>query len=564
MSSLSQDYNPSRLVRYAPLIVAVSLFLISWPVVGLRGDFPLNDDWAYANSVRALVWAHDWRPSGWAAMNLLTQSLWGAPFCALTSCSFEDLRLSSLTATIVVAMFSYLLFELAGAPVWIMTAAVILVVFNPIIYELSYTFMTDVFFAMAATASAYFLIRSLKTDSGRLLILGTFFAVIAILCRQVGICLLAGYAVARFLQGGRCVRRCATAALPLAVGVLVATAFPAWLRHSGRLSPQYNNVVGYIASHSVYGMPPVSPGNLALFLLYVGLFVSPVLLLTKPIDVAPAGLRRWAPIVVSGAFCAISVIELIHHRELIPKDNSIFLPSGLGPLILHDTAILKLQDVPPLPIALRACMTALALFGQFVLVKRMAAFLIGVWDRRDRFALDRADSGPLMALAAIAIYTGPLLLIYIFDRYLAPLLPLVFYWIIATARPRDKGVFHQLAAGAIVLASVLFAVLGTHDYLAWNRARWEAIAALERSGRADARNLDGGFEYNGLRGFDPNYVPRADKSWWWVKDDEYLIAFRPIAGYATLARYDYRNLLPPEQRAIFVLQKQAAPSTPPR
>src|ERR1700674_5397233 len=100
--------------RFPPItlfVLVIVLFCISLLIVGVRGNFPLNDDWSYAIAVRSLVYNGDWRPTNWLSANLLTQSLWVAPFCALTDCSFDNLRLSSLSAAVILALFSFLLFE---------------------------------------------------------------------------------------------------------------------------------------------------------------------------------------------------------------------------------------------------------------------------------------------------------------------------------------------------------------------------------------------------------------------------------------------------------------------
>ena len=148
---------------------------------------------------------------------------------------------------------SYLLFGLARTACFVLVAALILVIFNPIGYELSYTLMTETFFGMAMTTSAYFLIRSLKEESAYLLALGTLAAIAAILCRQFGVCLAAGYLVARLHQDGSWARRSACALPPVAICILVALRFAEWLQHTGRLSANYYIVSGWIRNGAAHG-----------------------------------------------------------------------------------------------------------------------------------------------------------------------------------------------------------------------------------------------------------------------------------------------------------------------
>jgi hypothetical protein len=255
--------------------------------------------------------------------------------------------------------------------------------------------------------------------------------------------------------------------------------------------------------------------------------------------------------------------EMLYHGRIMPFGDNNLIPAGVGPLTLRDAYYnLVIPTVPPpLPCGFWLAVTVVSLSGQYILVRRIIKFLIDVWGRRTGFTIDASDAGPLMALMTTLIYCSPIILIHLVDRYCLPLLPLVFYWLLATGKPLRAPNLAAALAGVIGVVTILYSILGVHDYMTWNRARWEGIAQLERTNKADYRNLDGGFEYNGLRGFDPaykiDYSPHAEKSWWWVKDDEFVIAFAPFGQYAPVARYDYQTLLPPATRSIYVLQRRS-------
>jgi hypothetical protein len=72
-----------------------------------------------------------------------------------------------------------------------------------------------------------------------------------------------------------------------------------------------------------------------------------------------------------------------------------------------------------------------------------------------------------------------------------------------------------------------------------------------------AENIDCGFEFNGWYMYDPNYKQESDKSWWWVRDDEYIVAFGAIPGYEDVRQYKYHSVLSRGDHAIHVLQKVA-------
>jgi hypothetical protein len=79
------------------------------------------------------------------------------------------------------------------------------------------------------------------------------------------------------------------------------------------------------------------------------------------------------------------------------------------------------------------------------------------------------------------------------------------------------------------------------------------------------KEIDGGFEFNGLYLFDPHFdttkafvenIRTPDShSWWWVRNDTYLVSFGPVPGYSLVREYDFPNWLPPRQGRI-VLQRR--------
>jgi len=50
---------------------------------------------------------------------------------------------------------------------------------------------------------------------------------------------------------------------------------------------------------------------------------------------------------------------------------------------------------------------------------------------------------------------------------------------------------------------------------------------------------------------------RADRSWWWVQDDQYIVAFGDLPGYARILRVAYDRWLPPGQGDIVVLERES-------
>ena len=243
----------------------------------------------------------------------------------------------------------------------------------------------------------------------------------------------------------------------------------------------------------------------------------------------------------------------------MPVLGNVLTTSGNGPLTLRDTYILGRPDVPELPGGFWLLVTGLSLVGLWSLVQASVGLLAEVTRaRRSRPPPDL----PLRTFAALTVvlYLLPIALIGPSDRYIAVIAPILCLSFDARSmRPggREASILTVSACGYMA-ALVLFSILAAHDYLAWNRARWAAIADVEANGLGDARTVDGGFEYNGERGYRPGFAGIPGKSWWWVTDDALQLSFAPLPGTETVRLYPYRTYLPADTRSIALLRRASA------
>ena len=150
----------------------------------------------------------------------------------------------------------------------------------------------------------------------------------------------------------------------------------------------------------------------------------------------------------------------------------------------------------------------------------------------------------------------------IYDRYLVILIPFL-YASIATLLVADytnhtkslkaKEKFFWVLALVIIGFFFVFSVCGTRDYLTWNRARWEILNDLTEGRHMKAEDIDGGFEFNGLHAYTPDYQRTPDKSWWWVQGDKFVVAFGSIPGYSVIQEHKYRKWMSPTHDGSIVL-----------
>ena len=65
------------------LFLILLLFLLAEVLINPIGEFPLNDDWAYAKIIKIIMLKGVVEPSEWGEAFFLTQMIWGLAFCKI-------------------------------------------------------------------------------------------------------------------------------------------------------------------------------------------------------------------------------------------------------------------------------------------------------------------------------------------------------------------------------------------------------------------------------------------------------------------------------------------------
>ena len=540
------------------VIIVSCVWLLLVFIVNPVGEFPLNDDWSYARAVQSLVEHGHLELSGFTSMPLIAQVLWGALFCLHFGFSFTALRASTITLGLLGILASYWLFEETKANRSIALLATMVLVTNPLYFYLSLTFMTDVPFFTFSMFAFIFFIRTLRTERHSDMVLGYAFSLAAILTRQLGIVIPIAFLGAYLAKNRISFKSLVNTLVPTAAFASLLFAFPAILRRTIGLPALYNRSFEPIVEAAPLGwfqIPPVFADRLLVELIYLGLFLLPVLILlglnTK--QTSSRQMRRLS--LLSGLILFVAILGfLLWQGRTMPLIGNNINDLGLGPALLRDTYLLRLPHWPTAPKELWLIVTIAAVLGCVVLIRHTGVEVIQISrSLRQGTKVVRVDTSLFLVLA-IAIYSILIAITGFLDRYLIWLLPLLMCLVLAWKRLRIQVL--SLSVFMIIISIYgFFALGGTHDYLAWNRARWKAAMDLVEKDGISYRNIDGGFEFNGWYGYDAGYHIVPSKSLWWVDEDHYVIAFGPMPGYIEIRHYPFQRWLPPTEGRILVLQR---------
>jgi hypothetical protein len=539
--------------------ICVLLWLASLFAVHPLGNFPLNDDWSFGQAVKRLLENHDFRPSGWTAMPLVTNVLWGSLFCLPSGFSFVALRISTLVAALFGMLGIYWLLKQSRAPEWLAVMAALLLGFNPVFYSLSCSFMTDVPFTTLTIFAAIFLLRNLRNNTDRDLFIGTAFVLLATLSRQLALAVPLAFAITSVFKHGFNRSKLWRAFFPIAIGAIALILFQHWMASTGRLSSMYYKKSGEL-THALadpFHTIPEFAHNLYVCLLYLGLFLAPISFC------ALAAIWRTqqekAKLIFASSLWVLLIACFCYKGRglFMPLSTNIIKESGIGPITLRDAAILQINLLPELPPTFWKIVTLISVLGAVALLTVAGLIISDALSKMRARALSENQTAAIFNLLSAGIYLTPLLATTFFDRYLIAAIPFLAAAVVAVCPSFPKLNPKILAPSAAILVALMFyAVCGTHDYLSWNTARWTAVNDLIANQHVKPEEMDGGFEFNAMYFFNPDFDQlSAKKSWWWVQNDTYMISFGPVPGYSVLKEYHYTRWLPPGSGRVLASKK---------
>ncbi|MEM6966481.1 MAG: glycosyltransferase family 39 protein [Bacteroidota bacterium] len=536
-----------------------TVWLLCIAIINPIGDFPLNDDWSYALNAKTLAVDNEIYFDDWGAMTLFAHTLWGALFCKIFGYSHTVLRLSTLVLGWGGMLASYYFFKEAKINEKLAAGLALLLAFNPIYFNVSFTYMTDVPYLCYSLVAAYFLLKYLHTSNIYNIVFATLFSVLATLIRQPGILIPIAFLIVALLKAHRTLRHFLHAALPSIITIVSLLFFMYWRKTNYGLSSHFGNPSDVLDNLSngvfTYFIKEKTHG----FFMYWGLFLLPVLIYIFPKLINRKNLRLKLLALVLTLVSSYPFWEKWHYDF----HGNIFYNFGLGPKTLGLPPLFGFSPdkLDTLPAVAWDKVKLIAFISGVIL-------LFFIWKKGLQLATDlfkkKFNNLDWAALFGLAIAIGYFLFLltnnFLFDRYYLTVLPFLIL-IIFPKTPIILGSqsisrWSQSLAFFVFLALALFALAGTKDYLEWNKSRWEAIryALVEKQIPVD--QLNGGFEF---RYWKDKKVPTnfdwENTGWWLDNQERYYLEFTELCGYETIKTFSNRRFVPPGRDTIFLLKK---------
>jgi hypothetical protein len=535
--------------RAIALLVLLHFAMVA--IVQPRGDFPVNDDWAFAQTVRWLLDEGRFRLSDWVPMDLVPQAYAGAAVATIWGFSFEALRHLTQAVALATLVAAYGWFRVAGLDAWSSFVASVVLAAFPAWPVLANSFMTDLYALAFALPAAALFAGTLRDGRMATWVPATLVTVAGVLERQVVLAIPFAFLVAWLWTRRWTFRAWVVAAVPLVLAIVAAFAFQAYLEAGPGVPEMQRMAHGRVVKMAMGvatnepGLVRWAAGNLATIFGYLGLFTAGW--------IAWWGVRAEPParraLVLGGAFV---VMALSLAGGWLPpyRPDQVMDAAGIGPLMLYDAV----RHRSPLDRSAGSIWPVAAVAASFGL----SAVTVAIATCAKRAIRSRRDADPLTVflLALLAAYLGPFVVTDYFDRYLVFILPFVIVLVTRAWPVQPEGTALRRLGVAWIVAALFLGAAATRDYFSWNRARWDAIHLAEKLG-GDASSIDGGFEYGGLA----RYEKRADhgtegKSWYWVKDDAFVVAFSKVDGYDEVETWSVPHWLSRSPAEVKLLRRK--------
>jgi 4-amino-4-deoxy-L-arabinose transferase-like glycosyltransferase len=566
-SSRLLDCSTPRLL----ITLVLLAFAVAAVVVPTLAPVATTDDWAYARSAQILLDEARLTIFPVVAATAVFPIVWGALFGFIFEPTLGIFRLSTVVITALGGLALYALCRDLGVARARGALGVATFLFNPLVFVLAFTFMTDAHFMALLVIATWLYAKALEPETidGRLLVAGSGVAALAFLTRQQGALIVP--AVVVFLLLSRRLRFDRASLLVLvqllALPLLAAGGYYLWLRYGNDVPQVQATFFREILEEGWSGTWWLLRRLTVVELMYLGLFTLPLTGAALPGSrgiVRSISPRGWILFAAWQAILLIGVTALWAGGALMPYIGQFAGSGGLGaPDVRGSRPILLGPEI-------RAALTVVCLIAS-VLLALIAARAVGAPPSRER---GRAGLVLSIGLGQV-LGVMPPSYHYIgwaagsLDRYLLPLVPLT----IALALWALPGVRISLPLGWIVVAALaLFSVAGTRDYLVFMREVWamgeEATAAGVPLDRLDAGSAWDGYhlyEY-GLEQRIRSRTPKGGP--WWVyfyapaTDSAYVVASKPLPGYHVIKQRPYSSWLQREPTNLYLLHRTGVPWPP--
>ena len=295
-----------------------------------RGEFPINDDWAYAHNARELSeYNHFWF-SFWPAMTLVGQTIWSTLITKVFGFSLFALRMSTLLMGIGFSLSSFELFRRISKNDTLSAFAILSLMASPMLLNQSFTYMTELPFLFFTSLSVLGFYLHFIDGNRRAYYWALLALIMVILVRQTALIIPISLFIACIPRFGKDWKFLIRSGLPLILGFATISFYKKWRLSLGMPLFNYSEFGTLLESLEKMEFEPTLK-RVGVILHYLGLTGLPFV----PILIAKFRLPNWRQALVFLLLGVVTIYALYFGSEIFPHGN-IFNNFELGPKLLKN------------------------------------------------------------------------------------------------------------------------------------------------------------------------------------------------------------------------------------
>jgi hypothetical protein len=536
------------LTRYKYSILITAIYLLGELIVNPLGEFPLNDDWSYTKTAKILLEKGDLNLGAFCAMTLVSHVAWGFLFIKSLGFSFFALRLSSLVSSLIgLLILNKLVFSISKNHLIAFIASLTLLL-NPIYFNLSNTYMTDINFNTLMLVAFYFAWQFFETRKSIYFVLVFVLSALLVLCRQFGIVFPFCFALACLFSGEKKWLNFSYAIL----GSLIVFGIFKWYESFlHRMLPEY---ASYITTSNKISITDSDLTDRIIFNLSNRFNSIVLVMLVYAAPLAILFYRSLFSTIKPLVILIITILNVLLITYCFTSTNflfgNIFMTMTVGPDTFFDNGHAFLQEEIPGSAGDIFKITVFYLklfFATIVTTVISLALFKAIKDKSSFSPFGWKPFGLLLFLVASAY----LLLLFtpdsFFDRYT---LSLITASIIGISFIPHSNFVKARYSVPLLLIFAYAAVMGTKDYFTLNKTRWEAVNLVKKETNASIRKINAGFEVN--------CWDDGSEIWWAnyldLKEYDYLIQYNNAPSFVPYKTFEFQRYFPykKDRLTIFV------------
>jgi len=538
---MTRNKNSENLI-YFTLITSIWAIIVA--IVGISGEFPFGDDFAYAGPVKRFAETGILHTTDWSSMTLVLQILLGAAAVKIFGFSFALLRVISLLGGLsaTIAVFCLLKHLKFAAPISFVVSVALC--FNHAVVLHAFTFATDIPFLGIFMWCFLFYIRFLEEEKPRDFWLASLFMLLSLLIRELSAAVPIAFAFAYFLKKGLNKQSIKYAVYAIGSTLLVFIAYRLWFEFfHGR-----TELIDYTRKKFIDTL--LTPDrfiiiygkNIFFSSLYIGLSLLPVTILSlSDIFFGLNAKKKIKSVVFVLAFTAFAYIIAAVTPKLMDQTLQFLTSTLLSQRNLLPSSVPRTFDCFPS----FSWVTSLPFF--LFAAMGLAGYLMALYGRYKtfRFGDYKRIITIIFFFSTIIIYLVPILAQNLVSRYLLPILTLAALLILLPGiNLKRTGKYVWFSSIVATLCILMISLTGTNDFMNLYRARLAGTDYLEKTLKIPPDNIDGGFEYGAWHFYDYHYKETPDKNWWYVRGDDYMVSEGRVKGYEIIREVPFSTLFP--------------------